>query len=69
MNISCFLLFLGGQAIKIIKMIKLCNAVFIQAKVDLLKMLKANDFFTQNINGHDSITGYMRWDGAAWFHY
>jgi hypothetical protein len=26
-------------------------------------------FFTQNINGHDSITGYMRWDGAAWFHY
>jgi hypothetical protein len=42
MNISCFLLFLGGQAIKIIKMIKLCNAVFIQAKVDLLKILKAN---------------------------
>jgi hypothetical protein len=26
MNIYCFFLFLGGQAIKIIKMIKLCNA-------------------------------------------
>lgn len=26
-------------------------------------------FFTQNINGRDSITGYMRWDGTVWFHY
>ena len=39
MNISCFLLFIGGQ---VIKMTKLCNAVFIQTKVDLLKIFKAN---------------------------
>ena len=42
MNISCFLLYLGGQGIKIIKMKKLCNAVSSQTKVDLLKIFKAN---------------------------